>query len=197
MKDMQWYYNTVKGFETMSSVDQDLTIKVGLGTSLADIMASSDPLISELNKGFSVEVQLELIAQLKKIIFDLLKDSEVVESDLAPFLMGVSPLILLTLNGQVDLAFEDYDELKDLPLLEPFLANFNQLFEGATGQDLDTVLDESNRIDVSSIPDDAPKSLTQFKQAIDLIHAWLDLLAVAHEDGDLQVSAVWPKIAST
>jgi len=142
MKDMQWYYNTVKAFETMSSVDQDLTIKVNLGTSVADIMASNDPLINELNKGFSVEVQLELIKQLKKVVFDLLKDSDVVESDLAPFLMGVSPLILLTLNGQVDLAFEDYEELKDLPLLEPFMANFNQLFEGALGQDLDTLLDD-------------------------------------------------------
>ena len=63
----------------------------------------------------------------------MLKDSEVVESDLAPFLMGVSPFILLTLNGQVDLAFDDYDDLKDLPIVEPFLANFNQLFEGALG----------------------------------------------------------------
>lgn len=88
-------------------------------------MASKDPLINELNKGFSVEVQLELIAQLKKIVFDCLKDSDVADSDLAPFLMGVSPFILLTLNGQVDLAFDDYDELKDLPILEPFMANFS------------------------------------------------------------------------
>ena len=63
--------------------------------------------------------------------------------------MGVSPLILLTLNGQVDLAFEDYNELKDLPLLEPFMANFNQLFEGALGQDVDTLL--GDRIDISAL----------------------------------------------
>ena len=47
--------------------------------------------------------------------------------------MGISPIILLTLNGKVDLNFEDYDEVKELPMMEPFLANFNQLFEGALG----------------------------------------------------------------
>ena len=46
----------------MNSVDQDLTVKFDLGASLADIMASEEPLVNEVNKGFSVEVQLELIA---------------------------------------------------------------------------------------------------------------------------------------
>lgn len=46
----------------MNSVDQDLTVRVDLGASLADIMASGEPLVSEVNKGLSVEVQLELIA---------------------------------------------------------------------------------------------------------------------------------------
>lgn len=126
-----------------------MTVKVDLGTSVADIMASADPLLKEINKGVSVEVQLELIAQLKKIIFDLLKDSDVIESDLAPFLMGVSPLILLTLNGNVNLTFDDYNDLKDLPMLEPFLANFNQLFEGAIGQEVDGLL--GDKLDLSEL----------------------------------------------
>lgn len=124
-------------------------------------MASKDPLVQELNKGLSVEIQLELIAQLKKIIFDLLKDSEVVESALAPFLMGVSPIILLTLNGQVDLAFDDYNELKDLPMLEPFMANFNQLFEGALGEDIDTLLED--KIDLSALEGNTSESAKSFK----------------------------------
>lgn len=148
---MQWYHNTVSAFEQLNSVDQDLTVKLNLGTSIGDIMASKDPLINELNKGFSVEVQLELIAQLKKVIFDLLKDSDVMESDLAPFLGGVAPLILLTLNAQVDLAFDDYDELKSLPILEPALANFNQLAEGALGQEVDTLL--GDKIDLAALDD--------------------------------------------
>jgi len=45
MKDMQWYHNTVSAFDQMNSVDQDLTVKVELGTNIADIMASADPLI--------------------------------------------------------------------------------------------------------------------------------------------------------
>jgi hypothetical protein len=138
-----------------------LTVKVDLGTSVADVMASKDPLVQELNKGLSVEIQLELIAQLKKIIFDLLKDSEVVESALAPFLMGVSPIILLTLNGQVDLAFDDYNELKDLPMLEPFMANFNQLFEGALGEDIDTLLED--KIDLSALEGNTSESAKSFK----------------------------------
>ena len=42
---MQWYHNTVSAFDQMNSVDQDLTVKVELGTNIADIMASADPLI--------------------------------------------------------------------------------------------------------------------------------------------------------
>lgn len=178
----------------MNSVDQDLTVKLNLGTSVADIMASGDPLINEINKGVSVEVQLELIAQLKKIIFDLLKDSEVMESDLAPLLGGISPLILLTLNGQVDLAFDDYDEIKGLPMLEPFMANFSQLFEGALGQDVDTIIGE--RLDLSEIKGDS-ESVKSFKKMVEMCHAILDLLEAAHEDGDIEVSAVFPKIASS
>lgn len=56
MKDMKWYHNTVSSLEQINSVDQDLTVKAELGTSVADIMASADPLINELNKGFSVEI---------------------------------------------------------------------------------------------------------------------------------------------
>ena len=123
-------------------------------------MASKDPLVQELNKGLSVEIQLELIAQLKEIIFDLIKDSEVVESELAPFL-PVAPIILLTLNGQVDLAFDDYNELKDLPMLEPFMANFNQLFEGALGEDIDTLLED--KIDLSALEGNTSESAKSFK----------------------------------
>lgn len=72
-----------------------------------------------------------------------------IESDLAPFLMGISPIILLTLNASVDLAFEDYEDLKSLSVMEPFLANFNQLAEGALGNDIDTIL--GDRIDLSAI----------------------------------------------
>lgn len=167
----------------MNSVDQDLTVKVDLGSSLADIMASGEPLVSEVNKGFSVEVQLELIAQLKKIVFDLLKDSEVVESDLAPFIAGVSPLILLTLNASVDVAFEDLEELKALPVMEPFLANFSQIAEGALGSDLDTLV--GDRLDLSAIDDNNSPGATQFKNAVEMVHAILDLLEAASEDGDI------------
>jgi hypothetical protein len=85
-----------------------LTFKANFGTSVKDILTSETPLLEEICKGFSVELNLEVIANLKKIIFDLLKDSDTLESDIAPFLMGLSPIFLLTLNGKIDLSFEDY-----------------------------------------------------------------------------------------
>ena len=130
-------------------------MKANFGTSVKDILASETPLINELCKGFSVEVQLEFIEQLKKIIFDLLRDSETLESDLAPFLMGISPILLLTMNGNVDLNFEDYEDVKNLPMMEPFLANFNQLFEGALGQDLDTLLSGDERINLEEMGEES------------------------------------------
>ena len=54
-----------------------------------------------------------------------MKDAETMDSELAPFLMGISPFILLTLNGEIDLKFEDFDDVKELPMMEPLLANFS------------------------------------------------------------------------
>jgi hypothetical protein len=51
------------------------------------------------------------------------------------------------------LNFEDYEEIKDLPMLEPLMANFNQIFEGAMGQDVDTLLGE--KIDLSEMSEEA------------------------------------------
>ena len=63
---MGWYHEvylkTVSLFDQMRSVNQDLTVKVDLTTSIADIMASRQAFVSELNRGFAAEFQLELIA---------------------------------------------------------------------------------------------------------------------------------------
>jgi hypothetical protein len=69
--------------------------------------------------------------------------------------MGISPVLLLTLNGNIDLNFEDYEEIKDLPMMEPFLANFNQLFEGALGQDLETLLSGDERINLEEMGEES------------------------------------------
>lgn len=100
-----------------------------------------------------------------------------------PFIAGVSPLILLTLNANVDLAFEDLEELKALPVMEPFLANFSQIAEGALGSDLDTLV--GDRLDLSAIDDNNSPGAKQFKNAVEMVHAILDLLEAASEDGDI------------
>lgn len=69
--------------------------------------------------------------------------------------MFASPFILLTLNGNIDLSFEDYEEVKDLPMMEPFLANFNQLFEGALGQDIETLLKGDERINLEEMGEES------------------------------------------
>lgn len=80
-----------------------------------------------------------------------MKDSETMDSELAPFLMGISPFILLTLNGEIDLKFEDFDDVKELPMMEPLLANFSQIFEGATTQSVDELL--ADKMDFSELPE--------------------------------------------
>lgn len=98
---------------------------MALGTSVKDIVESENSLLQELCKGFSFQAKLTFVKALKTLVFNLMKDSETMDSELAPFLMGISPFILLTLNGEIDLKFEDFDDVKELPMMEPLLANFS------------------------------------------------------------------------
>ena len=78
-----------------------MTGTLNFETSVSDILASSSPFLAELNKGFSLEVKLELITQLKNFIVKLLNDQKVLNSKFRPFVIGLIPIILLTLKGEV------------------------------------------------------------------------------------------------
>ena len=41
-----------------------------------------------------------------------------------------SPLLLFTLNGNVDLDFDDFEDIEEHPMAAPALATFGDLFEG-------------------------------------------------------------------
>ena len=63
------------------------------------------------------------------------------------------------------------------------------------GFDKDT--DTFKRVDLSELKYKRSENAKHFKLFIGMFYAFLDLLELASEDGDIQFSAVFPKIIST
>ena len=41
---------------------------------------------------------------------------------------------MLALKGNMNFTFEDFDDLKENPMMMPFMASFNDLYEGMLGK---------------------------------------------------------------
>ena len=131
--------------DQIKGVDQRLDVDIELGTSFKDILAGEDSLLSQANAGFKAKVSLEVLSNFQTLIFSILKDPDLMNA-LGPFAMAVSPILFLQMNAKIDLDFDSFEEMKELPMLEPFMANFSQLFEGMFGSDVETML--SDRIEI-------------------------------------------------
>lgn len=54
----------------------------------------------------------------------------------------VLPAILeLALDADIDIQFDDFEDLRENPMLQPLMASFPDLFESMTGKNLKTILD--------------------------------------------------------
>ena len=64
-------------------------------------------------------------------------------------MMG-APALLFSLNGNLRLDFDDFEEIEEHPMAAPLLATFSQLFEGVmetSPSDYDNKLLNFNQID--------------------------------------------------
>ena len=160
-----------------------------LGTSCNDILNGDQSLVSEANKGFKVQFNLDVIENFKKIVYDVIKDPDA-SGPLGKFAALIAPFVLLQANAKIDLSSESFDEVKELAIVEPFLANFNQLFEGMAGSEPDAMLEE--RYDLDAAPDLNEK----IKMAIEFMHTLFDIFKEMSDSGEIDFHGSIPNIAS-
>mmetsp|Transcript_13163 Transcript_13163/g.20460 ORF Transcript_13163/g.20460 Transcript_13163/m.20460 type:complete len:605 (+) Transcript_13163:18-1832(+) len=180
----------------LSNVDQSVKVKFNLGASVAKIFGSPDPVITHGVDGFGVTAEVNLVSNLKEALFNQLKEDS--SKDLASVLMAFGPLFLLQVNGQLDLKFEDFDDLKSHPMMEPFMANLSELLDGLFTADLETLLTE--RVELDTEVSDSLKDSEDYKMVVaeaKLCHTALEIFnEMGSEVSTVEIKACWERMAT-
>ena len=132
-------------------------------------------------------MNLDILSNFKKVIFDILKNPELQSGKLGSIAMALAPMLMVALNGNLAIEFDSFDELKELPMLQPLLANFAQLFEGVTGSDVETML--SDRIQM----EEGVEIKSYLKLMIEFMHTIFDICEKMA--GEIELNFTFPKVA--
>ena len=62
--------------QLVAQIDQHIKVRASIASSYDDLYESQDPMIEQLVKGFAVEVEVQLISNVKKAIMEVLKEDE-------------------------------------------------------------------------------------------------------------------------
>jgi len=88
------------------------------------------PLLKHLAKGFKFSSEVTLVSNLKKAISELLKSDNEEEQEIGQKMMMVAPAFIFGINANMDIEFDDFEEIAEHPMAAPAMATFEQLFEG-------------------------------------------------------------------
>ena len=105
---------------------------------------------------------------MKKVIATLLKDNQLStksHSRLKILLLS----FLLKINGKVQVNFDDFDDVKDHPLMEPFMHSFQDVFEQHVGDTPDNSI--TNKISAQDSDSEVGLFITQLNGLIDAMSA--------------------------
>jgi hypothetical protein len=84
-----------------------------------DLITSDQPLAQHLTKGVKFEVGADLAGGLRNLI---LNTPELIE------LLPLLPIFMFNINSTNEITFDDFNEIKDHELLQPFLPSFKDIF---------------------------------------------------------------------
>jgi hypothetical protein len=114
--------------------DHLIGAELRLGASVKDVMNGEGSLLSHLMKGFQATKTVQIVGNIKHAILELLKLTDDAKLQmLSGPLMMLAPLFMIQVDANVNIQFDDFDEVKEHPMAGPFLASFSQLAEGALG----------------------------------------------------------------
>jgi hypothetical protein len=129
-------------------------------------------LLKHLAKGFRVSSQVSLISNLKKAISEMLKSEDEGEQQLAQQLMLAAPAFIFGINANMNIEFDDFEEIAEHPMAAPAMATFEQLFEGMMEEAPDAFL--GKKLDLSGCEEPAEVA-AQMGLANELFEAFCDL----------------------
>ena len=133
---------------------QHIHYTVQLGTSIEDIMKSTQPVVKSVAEGFNVQAKTCIISNMKKVLMELAKDEKY--GDKIGMMMMAAPATMLTVNGNLEFGFDDIEEVENHPLAGPLMMTFEQGFEGALGSNHNEMLE--TKLDTDGIPQPEPQS---------------------------------------
>jgi hypothetical protein len=114
----------------LNKAGQHLNFYFALGTSVEEILESKESItMSLLKDGFKASTSQCLVSYFNRVLVELTKTED---EKINGALMAVgmfSPALMLSINANVDLEFEDFDEILNHPMAQPMLVAFEQIFE--------------------------------------------------------------------
>lgn len=120
--------------EKLHHVSQGFSLEYSLGTSLEEILSSEQTLIKNLTKGFSMKYSLAIVSNIKKAIIECTQDTSDRNFQQVGFMMAMmAPAAIFTLSGDINIEFDEIDDVLSHPALAGAMMNFNDLFEAMMG----------------------------------------------------------------
>ena len=131
------------------------------------------------------------MTNLKSVILELLKDDE--NQKIAGTLMMLSPALLLSLNGSIEINFDDFNDISDHPVFAPAMANFNELYEGMMESHPDEVM--AKRVTTEMIETEDPEEKAKFdklKKAAECFNSIADTMGDLGDSFEIDLSfPIW------
>lgn len=176
-------------------IDQNISFQIALGTDIKSILSEEEketPLIKHLAKGFKVSSQISLVSNLKKAIAEMLKSDNSEEQEVGQKLMMIAPAFIFGINANMNIEFDDFEEVAEHPMAAPAMATFEQLFEGLFEETPDAFWNKKLDLSGCEEPAEVKKEATVIN---DIIEAICDLedpafnnISIKSASADLPIS---------
>jgi hypothetical protein len=82
------------------------------------LLTSKDPILQLINQGFKLKIGIDLVKNLKKVVFAVLEGEY---HEWADNIKLMAPFILFQTNATFNCTFEDFNELKNLPMCKEMM----------------------------------------------------------------------------
>jgi hypothetical protein len=93
-------------------------MSLDFGTRLKDIVLNEKPLFDVIENGAKASLKLTLVSNIRSAVMEILKNHEEMPRKISTALMSMIPLAMCQLNGEIDVTFSDFDEVRNHPMCE-------------------------------------------------------------------------------
>lgn len=139
-KELHQYADILHVIQDELKVDQNLEVHFRLAASPKSLLEEGgEAVLLQLLKGISVDIRLNLWRKLSDLLMRIVGNAEV-DAHLMPILGGIAPLLLLKVNGNLDIEIDEVmkSKISENPLVEPVLLDASSLITTTSGQSFES-----------------------------------------------------------